>query len=51
VPAGSRIRARFAVEALEDVAAGRQATLAVTVERDGVERPVCVAELVLRFLR
>jgi acyl dehydratase len=50
VPAGSRIRARFRVDALEEVAGGRQATIAVTVEREGSEKPVCVAELVLRLL-
>ncbi len=50
VPAGSRIRGRFRVEAVEDVDGGRQATVAATVEREGAEKPVCVAELLLRFL-
>jgi acyl dehydratase len=50
VPAGSRLRAAFRVEAVEAIAGGRQATIAATVERDGGERPVCVAELLLRFL-
>ena len=50
VPVGSRIRGRFRVDAVEDVAGGgRQATIAATVERDGGDRPVCVAELLLRF--
>jgi acyl dehydratase len=47
VPAGSRIRARFNVDAVEG---GRQATVTSTVERDNAEKPVCVAELLLRFL-
>jgi acyl dehydratase len=50
VPAGSRIRGRFRVEAVEEVDGGRQATIAATVEREGAEKPVCVAELLLRFV-
>ena len=49
VPAGSRIRGRFRIEAVEEAAGGRQATVSATVEREGGERPVCVAELLLRF--
>jgi acyl dehydratase len=50
VQAGSRIRGRFRVEAVEPVAGGTQATVAATIEREGVEKPVCVAELVFRLL-
>jgi acyl dehydratase len=50
VPAGSRIRGRFQVEGVDDVDGGRQATVAATVEREEADKPVCVAELVLRFL-
>ena len=50
VPSGSRIRARFRVEAVEDVPGGAQATIAATVECDAQEKPVCAAELVLRLL-
>jgi acyl dehydratase len=50
VPSGSRIRARFRVEALDEIPGGAQATIAATVERDGQEKPVCVAELLLRLL-
>jgi acyl dehydratase len=50
VPAGSRIRGRFRVEAVEEVAGGSQATVAATIEREGAEKPVCVAELLLCFL-
>jgi acyl dehydratase len=50
VPSGSRIRASFRVEAVEPAAGGSQAVLAGTVEREGGDRPVCAAELVLRFV-
>ena len=50
VPSGSRVRARFRVEGVEEVAGGTQVTLAATVEREGAEKPVCVAELVFRYL-
>jgi acyl dehydratase len=50
VPSGSRVRARFRVEGVEQVAGGTQVTMAATVEREGAEKPVCVAELVFRYL-
>ena len=51
VPVGSRVRASFRIDDVEDVDGGVQARIAATVERDGGEKPVCVAELVFRFLR
>jgi acyl dehydratase len=50
VPAGSRVRASFRVEAVEPVAGGVQATMTATVERDGGDRPVCVAVVLFRYL-
>ena len=50
VPAGSRVRASFRVELLEEVTGGTQGTIAATIEREGGDKPVCVAALVLRFL-
>jgi acyl dehydratase len=50
VPSGTRIRAVFDVVAIDDVPGGRQATLAATVEREGGEKPVCVAQLLLRLI-
>ena len=50
VPVGSRIRGRFRVEAVDEVSGGEQATVAVTIEREGQEKPVCVAEALFRFL-
>ena len=51
VPAGSRVRARFVVEYVEEVSGGEQARVAATIEREGQEKPVCVAEALFRFLR
>lgn len=50
VPVGSRVRGRFTVVSVEDVAGGEQAVIQATVEREGAEKPVCAAELVLRFV-
>jgi len=50
VPVGSSIRGRFRIEDVEDVAFGKQARVAVTIELDGQEKPVCVAEALFRFL-
>jgi acyl dehydratase len=51
VPAGSQVRASFRVASVEELpGVGSQAVIVATVERDGADRPVCVAELALRFL-
>jgi acyl dehydratase len=47
VPSGSRVRGRFRVLAVEDVPLGERATIEAMVECEGVEKPVCVAELVV----
>lgn len=49
VPAGARIRGRFTLFALEEIKGGVQATWNVTVERDGSEKPCCVAEWLVRY--
>ena len=51
VPAGSRIRARATVASVTEVPGGEQAVIATTIEREGGEKPVCVAEIVFRRLR
>ena len=51
VPVGSRVRASFRVEDVETVDGGDQARITATVNREDLEKPVCVAELVFRFLR
>ncbi len=49
VPAGSRVRARFEVLSVEDIEGGAQIVSRVTVEREGGDKPVCVAEAVSRI--
>ena len=49
VPAGSRIRARFAPAAVEEVGGGVQITWNVTIERDGGDKPCCAAEWLMRY--
>ena len=51
VPAGSRVRATFRVDSVEDFDGGSQVTMTATVEREGGSKPVCVAELVFRRYR
>jgi acyl dehydratase len=48
VPAGSRVRAAIVLAALDDEAGSTQLTLDVTVEREGGNKPVCVAEFLVR---
>lgn len=49
VASGSRVRARFTLQAVEDVAGGIQITWAVTVEADGAQKPSLVAEWLVRY--
>jgi acyl dehydratase len=49
VPAGSRVRGRFTLSALEEIEGGAQATWKVTVEREGGDKPACVAEWLVRY--
>ena len=49
LPVGSRVRADIACGAVEEVSGGLQAALTLTFEREGGGKPVCVAELVLRY--
>ena len=48
VPAGARIRARIAPQAVDDVAEGIQVTWNVTLEREGAEKPCAVVEWIVR---
>jgi acyl dehydratase len=49
VPVGSRVRVAFEAAAVEEAEWGTQATLATTVEREGGDKPVCVAEVLFRY--
>jgi acyl dehydratase len=48
VPVGSRVRAHFEVLEVSEVEGGIQVVTKGTVEREGEEKPVCVAEMVSR---
>jgi len=49
VPVDSRVRALIELQSVDDVTGGVQVTLRVTIERDGGDKPVCVAESVARL--
>ena len=49
VPVDSRVRATFEVLELDEQDWGGQATMRATVEREGGDKPVCVAEVVFRY--
>ena len=48
VPSGSRLRGRFKLLAYEPLEGGAQLTVEVTMEREGSDKPVCVAESLAR---
>ena len=48
VPSGSRIRARLKLLAYEPLDGGAQLVTEVTMEREGSDKPVCVAQSVAR---
>jgi len=48
VPVGSRLRASFEVLQVDEIQGGVQVTMKATVEREGGDKPVCVAEVVFR---
>ena len=49
VPAGSRIRARFTLQALKDIADAVEATFSIVIEGENSDKPCCVAEWVIRY--
>jgi len=48
LPVGDRVRMRMHLTAVDDVAGGAQLTTLLTFEREGSEKPVCVAESLSR---
>jgi acyl dehydratase len=48
VPAGSRVRGRFTLQALDEIEGGVQTTWSIVVEREGGEKPCMVAEWLTR---
>ncbi|OZC83931.1 dehydratase [Rhodococcus sp. 06-412-2C] len=49
VPVGSRVRLTAAVNAADEIKGGVQIVVSITIERDGGDKPVCIAEAVLRY--
>jgi acyl dehydratase len=49
VPAGSKIRARALLQSLEEVEGGQHLVWNITVEREGGDKPCCVAEWLVRY--
>jgi len=49
VTAGSKVRARAALQSLEEIPGGRQLVWNITVEREGADKPCCVAEWLVRY--
>ena len=48
VPVGSRIRLVATLKDVEQIAGGVQMTISAVIEREGAEKPVCIAEPVFR---
>jgi acyl dehydratase len=49
VPAGSRVRAKFTLQSVEDFQGGNQIAWSVTVETEGGQKPALVAEWLVRY--
>jgi acyl dehydratase len=49
VPVGSRVRLTATLKDVEQVTGGLQLTFTVVIEREGGEKPVCIAEPVYRY--
>jgi len=48
LPVGRRVRGIIVLEAVEDIPGGAQLTWEITVECEGSEKPVCVAQFLVR---
>ncbi len=48
VPAGSRVRAVIKLRGFDPIEGGVQMSTEVTIEREGADKPVCIAEAVSR---
>jgi acyl dehydratase len=45
------VRGTFRVDELKEEDWGRQSTMTATIECEGVEKPVCVAEVIYRYYK
>ncbi|MFI6046356.1 MaoC family dehydratase [Nocardia sp. NPDC051321] len=50
VPAGSRIRGRATIVSVDEVPGGLQVVIATIIEREGSDKPACIAETIVRAL-
>lgn len=51
VPSGGRIRARVHLDSVTEIPGGLQAVRTVTIELEGADKPACVAESIVRYLK
>ena len=51
LPVGSKVRMRAAIASVDDIPGGIQMATTCTFEREGGDKPVCVAEVVWRSYR
>jgi acyl dehydratase len=51
VPVGSKLRLTATLADVEEITGGVQVTVSAAIERDGGDKPVCIAEPVFRFYR
>ena len=49
VPVGSRVRLTATLAKVEEIAGGKQLTFSCVIEREGGDKPVCIAEPVYRY--
>ncbi len=49
VPAGSRIRARVSAASIAEIGDAVQVVWGITIEREGADKPCCVAEWIVRY--
>ncbi|MGY1844582.1 MaoC family dehydratase [Modestobacter sp. SYSU DS0875] len=50
VPVGSKVRLTATLTDVEEIKGGLQLTVAAVIEREGGDKPVCIAEPVFRFM-
>ncbi|WP_026454540.1 MaoC family dehydratase [Saccharomonospora iraqiensis] len=50
VPVGSRVRMTATLTGVTEIPGGVQVTVSAVIEREGGDKPVCIAEPVFRFL-
>jgi acyl dehydratase len=49
MPVGGKVRMRMQLQDVTDIQGGAQVTMLLTFEREGGDKPVCVAESLSRF--